>query len=224
MKKILQFLFTALEHNPAHSVKIDVFGRRYHFCARCLGICTAVLLSLPVFLWLSLSYSFQMWPVLVFTSLMVSFSVLDYSTVELFQIRNGDNRVRIVLGGLLGIGAMSFLFLFPSSFWNRILILIGVDMFFLGFMLWVGARKSQLGFVEFTRRVIGLSVRDIKKTVYMYRVSPKMAMAGVPVAAIGDISCPCIPSVGCSGIVFVAIIVISMIMIKYIKTIGGIKK
>ena len=51
--------------------------------------------------------------------LLGSFTLIDFATVDIFRIRKGDNRVRIVTGALLGVAGMLYFWLLPTGWWFR---------------------------------------------------------------------------------------------------------
>jgi uncharacterized membrane protein len=188
-------MLSLLEHNPAHSVNMKLFGREYHFCARCLGIYTTALLTLPVFLWINLNYVFQMWHILVFSGIAILLSVVDFASVDLFRLRMGSNRVRVVLGCLMGLAGMSLLFLLPVQLWVRIGLLMLINMVSLFFILWVEAKKNDMAVIPFSRRVVDVSVLQFNEAVSMYhkgKLSGYMILPFVVSRVPGNTSCCCI--------------------------------
>jgi len=126
--KLKRFLLEAIrivQHNREHITTIHFLGEDVYACSRCLGVYSAALISYPFFLYLFLiGVTLPFYPVFISCIILASFTLMDFLSVDLLQIRKGNQRVRIITGVMLGISGMMYLFLLPMSWMFKLLTLL----------------------------------------------------------------------------------------------------
>ncbi len=124
-QKIIISLLKILDHNPPHSTKITIFNSELKLCSRCLGAYISGLICWFIFgyihLYTNITFSFT--SILLFSYLLALPTGLDVVTVDILHIREGNNKLRIFLGVLLGISVMAYFWLLPKSWWFKLITL-----------------------------------------------------------------------------------------------------
>ena len=114
-----------VEHHSEHYTKIKIFGEEIKACSRCLGSYVACIICLPIFVYLYIrGVKFPFWHVIIRSYGLAFFTIIDFVSVDLFHLRKGNAKTRIVSGFLLGISAMLYFWMLPAEWWFRIGTLI----------------------------------------------------------------------------------------------------
>jgi uncharacterized membrane protein len=117
-----QIILDGIQHNPQHYIKIKIFGKEIHPCARCFGLWTGLIvgfiISSPFWLGIFKTENF----LLIFTLawLFAIPSIVDWSTVKL-GLRKGKNSIRVFTGFLQGMGVVIYFFILPAGIIFKIL-------------------------------------------------------------------------------------------------------
>lgn len=143
-KQILLLPVRVLEHNPEHATTIHLFGEEIKACSRCLGAYTSGLICYFIFAYIYLYTNIKLSFAFVFIASFIlgSITLLDWATVAL-HIRQGNNKIRIFAGVLLGIAAMLYFWLLPESRMYRILTLIIYNLIAI-FIAWIAIRRKNV--------------------------------------------------------------------------------
>lgn len=126
---VKQYLKAIIEHGN-HHVVVRIGKYTLHPCARCFGMYTAMALMLPVILayhynFFSLGFGIAF----ALSWILVSPSIIDWTTTK-FTRRKGSNTLRVITGGLLGAGIMTYVFLLPASWIFRIVTFVIYELSF----------------------------------------------------------------------------------------------
>jgi len=121
---MIEKILKGLEHNPNHYIRVHLFGREYRFCSRCLGMYSVGSISSVVFALLYFyGVSLPFWFVFSTSWILALFCFVDWGSVKLGW-RTGSNRMRVITGGLLGVGLSFYFWLLPVSWTVRLVTLI----------------------------------------------------------------------------------------------------
>jgi uncharacterized membrane protein len=114
-----------LDHNEKDHVFYHLLGLEFRACARCLGVYIAGLICFIVFGYMYfMNVQLPFYPVLIISMVFGGLTLIDYATVEIFHVRRGSNRVRVITGVFLGVGAMLYFWLLPIDWWFRMITLL----------------------------------------------------------------------------------------------------
>jgi len=144
IKKVIVAIVRILEHNDEHAVKIHLFGGEIKACSRCLGLYTSGLICYFLFAYMQLytNISFPFAFVFITSFILGSVTLIDWLTVDFLHIRQGNNKVRIIAGILLGIGGLFYFWMLPTSWLFRILTLIFYNLIAI-FIAWVAIKRRE---------------------------------------------------------------------------------
>jgi len=121
-ESVPKIIMRFIEHNPDHSLKINLFGKSFNPCARCfgtwVGFISGLLLFFPFLFGLYYIDNFAL--VFSISWLFVIPSIADWTSVKL-ELREGDNNVRFIVGVLHGIGVILYFFVLPASILFKII-------------------------------------------------------------------------------------------------------
>jgi len=128
---IPKILLKAIEHNKDHYITLEIFGNKYYPCARCLGLWTGIFtgffLSSPF--WLGIYHANNFFLVFTIAWLFAFPSILDWVTVKL-KLRKGNDKLRVVVGFLHGLGINIYIFILPANIIFKILSYLGYEVAF----------------------------------------------------------------------------------------------
>jgi uncharacterized membrane protein len=121
LKKLVLLPVRVLEHNKEHSIKLRILGEEIHACSRCLGAYTAGSIFFPLFGYLYVQgVVLPFYPVFITSIVLGSLTLIDYASIDIFHKREGNNKIRVIAGFLLGLAAMLYFWLLPVNWYIRI--------------------------------------------------------------------------------------------------------
>lgn len=154
MKKIFERFLRTLEHNQEHHTKINIKGKTYNFCSRCLGSNTSSLIFFVLFglMYFFTEISFDFWLVFIGSWFLSGLTIVDWGSAKL-GIWKGDNRVRIFTGVTLGMGIMFYFWFLPVNWFFRIFSLIAYEMIFTIIIMSVHMKERGITLDEITKNI-----------------------------------------------------------------------
>ena len=132
----IQILKRVMEHNPAHFTEVWIFKNKIKACSRCLGTYIAMMLFMPIFGYIYFfnnmdtftfdyhSTYFSAYFVIFISFSLATLTIIDFVTVDVFHMREGNNKIRITTGFLLGFAATFYFWFLPTHWFIRVGTLI----------------------------------------------------------------------------------------------------
>lgn len=105
-----------LEHHPEHHIKLKIMGETFKPCSRCLG---QYIIGIPFYMIFAVlyltGYTLSFTTVFTLSWVLAGLTLLDWGSVEILHIRQGNNTTRLITGGTLGIGISMYFWMLPTS-------------------------------------------------------------------------------------------------------------
>lgn len=122
LRTIFFEIFRIVEHNPEHYIQLNILGENVNACSRCLGAYIVGLVLFFPFFYIAVytDIVFDFWLIFITSYLLASVTLIDFTSVDIFKMREGSNRFRFFAGILLGLSVMLYLFFLPVSLLVRI--------------------------------------------------------------------------------------------------------
>jgi len=137
-----------LEHNPRHYTPVKLFGETYNICSRCLGTYSMGIISFIVFAIIHFyGFTFSFYQIALPALGMGFICFIDWisSKTSFWQ---GDNKVRILTGGFLGVAISMWFWLLPVDLFTRIWTLIVIEAVFSSIVFFVNYHEIKKGLFD----------------------------------------------------------------------------
>jgi len=137
-----------LEHNPRHFIRMNLFGKEYKVCSRCLGTWTLGILSFITFgIMYYLGFRYSFYPIFLLSLVLALVCFADWISAKT-PLWNGNNYVRVMTGAMLGISISLWFWFLPLPWIPRILSLLVIEAVFSMIVFLVKYREMKNGLYE----------------------------------------------------------------------------
>jgi uncharacterized membrane protein len=117
----LKIILKYIEHHREHYLKLNLFGKNFHPCARCFGYWSGLFFGfffLSPF-WLGIVHAGNFSLVFATAWLFAIPTIADWGSVKL-GLRKGNNKIRAIVGFFHGIAVIIYFLVLPASIFFKI--------------------------------------------------------------------------------------------------------
>jgi uncharacterized membrane protein len=109
---IVRGIFSPLQHDRAHSLRVSIVGTEFRICARCTGIYTGLVTAFLIGLVAGFGglFSATGTPVMLGVSTILCAPLLFDWSMSKLGLKKSDNKTRVATGALFGAGMIIILF------------------------------------------------------------------------------------------------------------------
>lgn len=120
-ESVFKILLRYIEHHKDHYLNLNLFGTKFHPCARCFGYWLGLFIGFFLLspFWLGFFYTDNFTLVFALSWFLAAPTITDWGTVKL-GLRKGNNNIRAIAGFLHGLAVIIYFFILPAGIFFKI--------------------------------------------------------------------------------------------------------